>query len=319
MTEVAELIVACREPPIVRAIALKVAWIRLAVRQINERNITIVVKIIGVLVVNAARIKAHERILREEERTARSHADVELDAIVTIAILIMISFGRARPSTAISDRCLRLARPSRVVHVSRNRMRRRRNGQQVGDHGFVESGDPVIDVPRPLRRPVPQQGVTFRGAPEPVPLHSLPKMRNSPINTLLLFTYSLEILARGQQSFHQKRGLHQIAAVVEHAKNQHALRCRAIQEVGPGTVVPRCFFEEVQDSREPFHALRARNEPAIHSDDQYHNAKTGGASRDNAIVSRNILERCPRVRMSPVLPVIAKACLLQHVEQFVVG
>ena len=93
----------------------------------------------------------------------------------------------------------------------------------------------------------------------------------------------------------------------------------AIQEVRPGTVVARRFFEEVQDLREPFHALLASNEPAIHSDNENHDAKTGGAGRDNAIVSRNILQRRPRVRMSPVLPVIAKACLLQHVEQFVVG
>src|ERR1039458_2142751 len=75
------------------------------------------------------------------------------------------------------------------------------NGQQIRDHGLVESGQPVIDEPGPLWRPVPQQRVIYWSAAVPIPLYSFPKVGNSLIDTLPGFTVALEVLPIPLYSF----------------------------------------------------------------------------------------------------------------------
>ena len=176
----------------------------------------------------------------------------------------------------------------------------------------------MIDEPGPLRRPVPQQRVILRRTAIPIPLDRFPKLGNSLIDTLPGFTVALKVLAGGQQSFHKKRCLHQIAAIIEHAEHQHGLRSVAIQEVSPGAVIAWSFFQEIQDLREAFDALLSSDEPPIHSHDERHDAKSAGAGRDDALVSGNIFERRSRHRMRS-FPVITKAGFLQHGEQLIVG
>ena len=97
---------------------------------------------------------------------------------------------------------------------------------------------------------MPQQRVVLRRAPVPIPLNGFPKLSNSLIDALAGFTIVLKVLARGQQSFHQKRCFHQIAAIIEHAEYQHGLRRVAIHEVSPGAVIAGNFFQEIQNLRE---------------------------------------------------------------------
>src|SRR5439155_13380431 len=124
------------------------------------------------------------------------------------------------------------------------------------------------------------------------------------VNALLGFAVSLEVLSRGQQSLHQKCGLHQIAAVIKHAEHQHALSRVPIQEMGPGTMKARRFLEEGHNLRKPLKALFARNKSAIDPDNEGHDAKATRAGRDNAIISWNVFQRRSGYRVSS-LPVIA--------------
>src|SRR5271156_1545453 len=96
---------------------------------------------------------------------------------------IAISLVGTRPPAAVCDRRVRLPRPAGVIKAGWNSMRGRCNGQQVSNHGFVESSKPVIDEPRPLRRPMPQQRVILRGAPVPIPLNAFPEFGNPVIDT----------------------------------------------------------------------------------------------------------------------------------------
>src|ERR1700733_1355188 len=88
--------------------------------------------------------------------------------------------------------------------------------------------------------------------------------------------------------------------------------------MGPRSVIARDFFQKVEDLRKTFDALVASNKAAIHSDDERHDAEARGARRDNALVSGDVFQRCPGDGVS-AFPVIAKAGLLQHGEQLIVG
>src|ERR1700722_19114654 len=147
---------------------------------------------------DTAGIKAQERILSEKQGATGAHADIEFDSVVSVAILIEVAVARSRPSGAISHRGLRLAGPSRIVKIGGNPVRGRRYRQQIGDHGFVESGEPVVDEPRPLRRPVPEQRVVFCRATVPIPFDGFPKAGDSPVKTLLVVARPLEVLAAGE-------------------------------------------------------------------------------------------------------------------------
>src|SRR6185312_16543518 len=99
-------------------------------------------------------------------------------------------------------------------------------------------------MPRPIRRPVPIERGIIRRAPVPVPLHGVPEIRNEMIEIAFSLARPIKILARGQQAFHQKSSLNQIAAVVEHVEHGKSLSARSIHEMRPGTVITRSAFEK---------------------------------------------------------------------------
>src|SRR5437764_8197751 len=98
----------------------------------------------------AVRIESEERIVREEQRTARSYADIELYSVITVSVSVVVSCRTAGPSGAIADRFRGLARPSRVVHAGGNGVRWRRHRQQIGDHYLIESDQGVLNLPFPF-------------------------------------------------------------------------------------------------------------------------------------------------------------------------
>src|ERR1017187_5086727 len=84
--------------------------------------------------------------------------------------------------------------PSRVVKPGGNGMSGRGDRQQIHDHGLVKSCEAMVDVPRPLRRPMPIESIALRRLPVPVPLHCFPKLRDPPEEIFLRVRGTIEIL-----------------------------------------------------------------------------------------------------------------------------
>src|ERR1700686_2291910 len=141
----------------------------------------------------------------------------------------------------------------------------------------------MLDLPRPLRRPVPIEKVTRLRPTIPIPLDRLPELGYAPIEIALRVAVPAKILTRGQQAFHQERSLHQIAAIFEHTKHRPRLARVPVHEVRPGAVITLRAFEEIHDPREPFNPLDPRDEIAVHTHDQRANSHTGRARRYNAV------------------------------------
>ena len=65
----------------------------------------------------------------------------------------------------------------------------------------------------------------------------------------------MEVLPRGKQSLHKKRGLDQIAGVIEHVKQGEGLARVAVHEVRPYTVIAGRLFQEGDNLRQPLAPL----------------------------------------------------------------
>ena len=79
---------------------------------------------------------------------------------------------------------------------------------------------------------------------------------------------AIKILPRGEQTFHKKGGLDEIAAIVEPSENRKRLPGVAIHEVRPDAVIARRFLEKRDNLSEPFESLFAGDEPSIYANDQ---------------------------------------------------
>ena len=123
-------------------------------------------------------------------------------------------------------------------------MRRRGNRQQIDDHRFVKSGQPMIDEPGPLRRPMPIKGVAVRRFPVPIPFHGFPKMRDALGECGFLRRRAIEVLPRGKKTLNQERGLHEVPAAVNHIKNRKRLTAFAVHKMRPRPVVTGSLVEE---------------------------------------------------------------------------
>ena len=82
------------QTPEVRAVTLVVAGIVHTISEIDFRDSLVIVEIICEAVVNTASVKSHVRIMSEEERSARAHADIKLDAIVGVTVHVTITLVR---------------------------------------------------------------------------------------------------------------------------------------------------------------------------------------------------------------------------------
>src|ERR1039458_4299999 len=99
--------------------------------------------------------------------------------MVNVTIHIALALVGVGPSLAVLRARLALIGPSRVVKPGGNGMSGRSDRQQIHDHGLVKSREAMVDVPRPLRRPMPIERIALRRLPVPVPLHGFPKLRGS--------------------------------------------------------------------------------------------------------------------------------------------
>src|SRR5579872_565768 len=100
--------------------------------------------------------------MSKKQRPSATDANVKLDAVVDVPVLVAFSFVCSRPTLTIVSRRLRLPCPAGIVKITGNSMCGRSNRQQIGDHRFVISSQPMIDAPRPLGRPMPEQCFTVR-------------------------------------------------------------------------------------------------------------------------------------------------------------
>src|SRR5580765_7496754 len=102
-------------------------------------------------------------------------------------------------------------------------MRRGGHGKQVGNHDLIEANERMVNLPCPLRRPMPINKVAGCCLPIPIPLDSLPKLGDAAVERTLLFIRPVKILAGREESLHQKRGFDQVSAVVKRAEYWHRL------------------------------------------------------------------------------------------------
>src|SRR5580700_8746227 len=158
-----------------------------AVSAIDQCQVAAVFEVIREAVADSAGVKSHVGIVREEEWVSFFRADVQLDSVKGFAIEKVVVRGAAP----------RLVGPARVIKAGWHGMSRRSYRQEIHDHYFVEACEAMIDVPRPVRRPVPVKRVTLRRLAIPIPFHGFPEMGDALIERLLSGAGLIEILARG--------------------------------------------------------------------------------------------------------------------------
>src|SRR5215469_102083 len=165
---------------------------------------------------------------------------------------------------------------------------------------------------------MPVQRITLGRAPVPVPLDGFPEMRNPIVQIALLRIWAIEVLARGEQTFHQESRFDKITGIVEHAKQGQRLSGSAIHKMRPYSVVARRLFEEGNDLCQPLEALLARNETSMDTHDDCHDAEAARAGGDDTIVAWSVLQSHSRLRVRG-LPVVAETGFLQHGEEFLIA
>lgn len=105
-------------PPGIVAVAGIFSRVRNSVRVADQCDVAAVSEVVCVPVFFVARVKAKKRVLGEEEVGSVAFADIELDAVVSISIRIVIALFRATLPSPILNRPFRLPRPAGVVHRS---------------------------------------------------------------------------------------------------------------------------------------------------------------------------------------------------------
>ena len=128
---------------------------------------------------------------------------------------------------------------------------------------------------------------------------------------------AVEVLPGGKQTFHEKAGFHEIAAIIESVENRQRLSGIAVHEVRPDTVIPGRFFQKRHNPGQPIESLLARNKPPIHTNDQRHDSKATRTGRHNPIIAGNAFQGHPGHGMR-TFPVVAETRLLQHSNEFIV-
>src|SRR5262245_53969447 len=120
MRVIFKLVVARGDSPGVRAVTGKMSGVASAVFEIDEREVAVVFEIICVAI-PTVRIETHVGVMGEKERTTGTHPDVEFNSFVSVVVCVVIAVGGAAPAATIIDGDLRLAGPTCVVKLRRNR------------------------------------------------------------------------------------------------------------------------------------------------------------------------------------------------------
>src|SRR5437667_5770260 len=129
------------------------------------------------------------------------------------------------------------------------------------------------------------------------------------------FAATAKILARSEQTFHEEGRLHQVPAVVKHAEDGECFARLTIHEVGPGAVIAGSLLKEIYDLHQPLGSFLASDEPAVHADDEGHDAETGGTGSHDPVIAGNAFAYGAGNGMGAAFPVVAETGFLQHGKQ----
>src|SRR5713226_5673691 len=110
-----------------------------SVSVIDQRNVAIVLEIVGVSILLVTRVKTEKRIVGKKKVCPIFLSDIEFDAIVAVSIDVVIALGGSTPPAAILHRPLRLSRPTGVIDGSWDRMSRGRDREQIDNHRLIPS------------------------------------------------------------------------------------------------------------------------------------------------------------------------------------
>ena len=196
MRAVALVVVARREPPAIRAVALVALRVAHAVLAVDERVLDVLLPVVGITVLEAVRVEKEERVLGEEQRPAIVGAERQLDVVV---------FAPVPEVAALAV--------TAMIGLGGHRIARRGCRHEVGDQALVPAADLVIHGPAVVRAPMPVQHVAAV-ARVPVPLHVQPQRVDARAQLVLQRVLAVEELPHAQQARDEKRGLHEVAAVV---------------------------------------------------------------------------------------------------------
>ncbi len=163
-----------RLAPCVVAIAGPFTRILDRIRMADQRDIAVVLEIVGIGVALAARVETQERELGEEQFRAIPLADLEFVAIITVAVDEMVAVGRPAPTLTIVDRQRRSPRPAAMPQARRYPVGRRGDTEDVGDRRFVPADQRMIDVEAVIGRPMPIEEVAVGFLAVPVLFDALP-------------------------------------------------------------------------------------------------------------------------------------------------
>src|SRR4029079_17686707 len=144
------------EPPARFAVALESAGIRDAMGTVDPHVAHVLLPIVGVLILEPARIETAKRIVREEQRPPVRHAERQLDAVPRLAV------AKSGP-----------ARETSSVDLGLDRVTQGRGREQVSDQALVPAANRVIHGPAVVRAPMPVEHL-LAAAREPAPLHFTP-------------------------------------------------------------------------------------------------------------------------------------------------
>src|SRR5277367_2063133 len=220
MRTVAIRVIARGKSPTVGTITLELTGVRNTMRVVDTHVVEVLLPVVGVPVLQPARIEPAERVVSKEQRPAVRHPQRQRNVVVRAAVQKIAP--RSEP-TVIDERVDGIARrPSR---------------QDVGNETLVPAVDLVIHRPTVVGTPVPVEELapTLR---VPIELRLFPQARNAPTDLALLRRVAVEILPRAQQAHQQKGGLDEVGAVVLAPEGNRGGRM-AVDEVREDAVITR--------------------------------------------------------------------------------
>ena len=245
-------------------------------------------EIIRGAVLQAPGVEAEPGIMAEEQRAAVFHPEREGDAVVFLAVVIIIR-----------------GLVGGLIAGAGDGIGRRGCGEHIGDQRLVEALDPVVHLPAVIPGPVPVEGIRpALGVPGPFDL--LPEPVAARGKERILVT---EPLAGRQQPLDHEGRLNQVPAVIVFAETER-VPAVGIVPVGPGAMETLELFQRRDHAADARDALLAGEICALGAGDDGHHAEAGTADGDDVPVAVVVpLPRKARGRVGEIGEVLDRIAL----------
>ena len=140
---------------------------------------------------------------------------------------------------------------------------------------------------------------------KPIPFDSLPQPGDAVVQLFSLGAIGFEVLARGEQAFHQEGRFHEVRAVVVHIEDWQDVPGAAAEEMGPHAVKAVGLLKKCRDLQEAIDGLGPRDKATFSSNDNRHDPKAAGPEGNDVVVARRTLACHPGMRLRR-FPVVAE-------------